>query len=177
MAAAVAMGGNRSILPEAHYRSISYANLGAICARAGQQDRAERYLAIALHMYPDSAPAHRHLGHLRAEQGRTAESHYYLGLASGEMHDLEAAAKHYRLAVEAAPGLLSAHYNLGAVLARQGRFDEAAVAMECCLELVPTSASPDLVERIRDRLRRYRAHDPAETPSESPKRTTGKPAP
>ena len=175
-AAVIAMWVNRSVLPEAYYRSISYANLGAICARSGQHDEAEQYLAVALKMCPDSAPAHRHLGHLRAEQGRTAESHYYLGLAAGEMNDLEGAATHYRLAIEADPRFLSAHYNLGAVLARQGRFDEAAAAMKRCLELVPTSAPAALVERIQDRIERYRAHDPGETPTEPPVWTSGKPA-
>ncbi|MCK4660049.1 MAG: tetratricopeptide repeat protein [Phycisphaerae bacterium] len=157
LAVIIALWVNRAILPEAYYRSISYSNLGAICARNGRQADAERYLAKALSMYPQSASALRHMGHLRAGQGRNAESHYYLGMASAQMNDPLSAARHYQLAVQANPNLLQAHYNLGAVLAHLGRYPEAIAAMERCLEVALATGKTDHLELIRDRLSQYRA--------------------
>ena len=167
-AAVVAGWANWSFLPEAYYRSISYSNLGAICARNGQPDEAERYLTRALHMYPQSAPALRHLGTLRIEQGRPAEGHLLLGMAYGQLNDPGAAARHYRTAADADPSLLEAHYNLAAALAHLGRFDEAVDAMERCLEIAQTTGRTDVVERIHDRLERYRTQT-QKTRTETPK--------
>lgn len=157
LAALAAVWSNRSILPEAYYSSIAYSNLGAVCARNAQHDDAERYLGIALRMYPQSAPALRHLGTLRIEQGRPAEGHLLLGMAYGQMSEPFAAMEHYRLAIEADPDMLEAHYNLGAVLAHLGGFEQASAVMERALELAQAVGTTDVVERIRDRLERYRA--------------------
>lgn len=156
LAVMVAAWSNRPILPEAYYRSIAYSNLGAICARAGQEQDAEHYLRKALGLYGQSAPALRHLGTLRLEQGRPADGHLLLGLACGQMNDPFSAVKHYRLAIETDPDLLQAHYNLGTVLAHLGRFKDAAAAMERAHELAQAAGTPEVIERIRDRLERYR---------------------
>ncbi len=93
-----------------------------------------------------------------------AEAHSNLGTVYGRLGELEAAVRHYRLAIAAVPELLEAHYNLGTTLGRMDRFEEAADAMQRCLELAVKTGRGELLERIRGRLAVYR--DVAEVPNQ-----------
>jgi 4-amino-4-deoxy-L-arabinose transferase-like glycosyltransferase len=168
LAAATAAGVNRRMLPEAFCRSVSYANLGAICARDGQWDDAERYLRIALQLFPNSGPANQQLGKVRMAQGRTAEAELHFGLAAGGMNDLPGAVEHYRLALQADPDLLEAHYNLATVLAVLGRTDEAIVELQHGLELARRTGRPELIRRIGGRLQQLQGPAAGATPQPSP---------
>jgi Tfp pilus assembly protein PilF len=84
-------------------------DLGAEALRAGRYPDALREFDAALEIDPDSADAHR---------GRAI----VLDLGFGRLDEAE---KAYRLAVAARPGFSDAHNDLGQLLARTGRWEEA----------------------------------------------------
>src|SRR5207248_7581024 len=59
-----------------------------------------------------------------------ADSHYFLGSLLLDQHDLEAAAAEFRAALRLAPLHASAEFGLARTLQRQGKVDEARVAVE-----------------------------------------------
>ncbi len=64
-----------------------------------------------------------------------ARLHYMLGNLQVQEGEIEAAVKSYEAAVSAFPGYLNAHKNLGIVLVRNGRLDQAKAPLVRALEL------------------------------------------
>ncbi len=60
----------------------------------------------------------------------SADSHYFLGSLLLDQHDLPAAADEFRAALKLSPLHASAEFGLARTLQRQGKVDEAHVAME-----------------------------------------------
>ena len=112
------------------------------------------------------------VGHYRraiAAQPESAAAHVGLGMAYGRLNDAHAAVRHYRAAARLEPGMLAAHYNLGIALGDGlGRYREAVDALGRALALAESAARADLVERITERLERFRG-ELAGNPDDEPR--------
>lgn len=135
LAALTAIWVNRSLLEEEQSRSVSYANLGAVCAAQGRQEEAERYLRRSLAMYPDSAIAHQYLGRVLTDQGLLAD-----------------AAAHLQRWLALEPTSVDGHARLASVLARQDQPDAAITHYRESVRL-----RPDAVETRTELARLLRA--------------------
>jgi len=103
-------------------------------------DEARRDLEAALELEPDSARIHTFLAMSLAGLGRAEESF-----------------AHLKRAVELDPAYLTAHYNLGILLLRNGQLDEAEQCFLAALRLGPENAKVvEAYERLRE-ARRSRA--------------------
>ncbi len=89
--------------------AIVHADLGAEAVKAGRAQDALKSYDEALQYDPDLAEAHMGKG-------------VVLELAFGRLDEAE---KEYRKAIQLKPGLAEAHNNLGQLLARTGRLEEA----------------------------------------------------
>src|SRR5688572_2435348 len=69
---------------------------------------------------------------LSAQQSAAAAA-FREGAAAQQRGDLQSAADAYRRAIEIEPRFAEAHTNLGAVLARLGRYEDAVVSIERAL--------------------------------------------
>jgi tetratricopeptide (TPR) repeat protein len=120
----------------------------------GEFDAEVDWARRALAVDPGYGQAHVNLGNGEAGRGHfdaavvaftaatriedtRALGHYGLGLMSEQARDLAGAEKHYLDAVAADPGFANGHFNLAAVHANQGRFEEAKADLARVLALVP----------------------------------------
>ena len=101
--------------------------------------RADRYLAHALKLYP-SHPEIQMLAGI-AEEMRASPRTSNVS-AGDRRHALDQAEKHYRAVVAAAPDRLEARLRLGRVLQQRDRFDEARAAADAAQPTRRTPASP-----------------------------------
>jgi Flp pilus assembly protein TadD len=78
------------------------------------------------------------------------EAHYNLGIALGQMGDVERAAEQFRTVLRLHPDDASAEANLGAALAQMQRYPEAKQHLERALELDPHQAdAKDNLEALK----------------------------
>jgi len=97
--------------------------LARLLRKEGQPQAARKLLTQALALNRNSPTAHYTLGEaLAAEPGTAA---------------MEAAAGEFRAALRAAPGYPPAHYQLGLLAMRQGRWEEAAAELQAALQPAP----------------------------------------
>jgi len=75
-----------------------------------------------------------------AAQPRRADVHAFAGMAALRLGDAEAAAEHYRAAVQQEPRFFEAHYNLGRALQQLGESEAAAGAYHGALAIKPDLA-------------------------------------
>jgi tetratricopeptide (TPR) repeat protein len=68
---------------------------------------------------------------------KSAELHYYLGLAFGVQGNLNESITHFSEAVTINPKFADADYNLGVALAKQGRLDEGIRHFTKALQVDP----------------------------------------
>jgi tetratricopeptide (TPR) repeat protein len=89
-----------------------------------------------------------------------APPHWILGAVYAQVPpiDREAALREFREAIRKAPLWYLAHYDLGRTLAKQGRFEEAIVALRGALRLKPNSISVR-IELSRCLLKRGNYHE------------------
>jgi tetratricopeptide (TPR) repeat protein len=143
--------------------SAAHCNLGLAETARGNTARAEKCFREALRLQPDLGEAHTGLGGLLLNQPgrkaeaiaelregvhckpRSAEAHLYLATALKNEPDPEEAAEHYRKATRIDPGLRDAWYGLGLSRLRQGRFPEAAEALD-------RAGQPELARQARARM-------------------------
>ena len=120
---------------EAHY------GLGATWYDLQDLEGARKELRTAVELNPGNADSHRLLARVYAQQNDptsadrelrralqykpSAEIHFELGLAEGQLGNLETAATQFREAIHLNQGLAQAHAMLGVTLRRQGKHVEA----------------------------------------------------
>lgn len=114
----------------------AHQNLAASLARTGDLAEAERHFRAALAQKP-SAPSYTGLALVLAEAGRTDD-------AVASLHD----------AIAADPEYPPAHERLGAMLAEQGRLEEAARSYEIVVRKAPSAAAREKLAEILARLGR-----------------------
>lgn len=133
----------------------SYANLGAVYAKLGDEERAVRAFTRAAEIDPASPEPHVGFGILYATLGRPAEAlasyaraielnpryaQAYLnrGSVRAEMGDAEGAIEDFRQAVALEPLFAQAHYNLAVLEARRGELAAAISGYERTVALQPS---------------------------------------
>ncbi len=122
--------------------AIIHFKTGEALAAAGRFDEAIGHYRRAVELNPRFAAAHNDLGMTYARLG-----------------DAPSAARHYQEAVRIDQDMYVAHYNLGMVLGGGlGRYEEAIEALGKALPLVQSSGRTDLVERIAERIERFRRY-------------------
>ena len=97
--------------------------LARLLRKAGQSDAARDLLTRALALNPESAPAHYTLGEMLAERPDSA--------------GMQKAAAEFRTTLRAAPGYPPAHYQLGLLAMRQGKWEAAAAEFAAALKVSP----------------------------------------
>ncbi len=141
-----------------------WVNRGAVFHKLGKRSRAAEHYARALSIEPGSATAHANLGKLHLEQGsiERAVHHYseavellptdpdlWVGLAAASVAAgaCEDAEDYLRQAIDLDGRHLLAHCRLAELLARDGRYVEAATLAERAQRIdpdrVPDSAAPN----------------------------------
>lgn len=141
--------------------------LGTLLAQAGSDDEAKAHLSKAIELdprHPRIAQAHLRLGEVLQRLGDPAAAEHYaqamgaglaeprelaaahLGLGNllAARRDDEAAAGHYRAALETAPDLAEAHFNLAGVLGRLGRREDGMAHYRKVIELQPENVAARL---------------------------------
>lgn len=141
--------------------------LGTLLAQAGNDGEAKAHLGKAIELdprHPRNARTHLRLGEVLQRLGDAAAAEHYaraldagleepreravahLGLGNllAARRDDEAAAGHYRAALEIAPDLAEAHFNLAGVLGRLGRRDDGMAHYRRVVELQPENAAARL---------------------------------
>ncbi len=142
--------------------------LGRMSLTLGELDDAETRFREALAVDPQSVPAQRAMANVALQRGRTEEAieryrgvselapddaglHYFLAkllidsvaAVGGQSEEANAkrdlAVEHLRTTVELVPGFFPAHVELGEVLTRLGRFEEADREYTTALELESTA--------------------------------------
>jgi tetratricopeptide (TPR) repeat protein len=152
--------------------SVALTNLGNANLRLGRIEAAERALAEALRLDPDSPEANNLLGMLRSQQGDGAaadryfriaiagqpdfaEAHHNLAnlLASGR--DYRQAAYHFQKAIAANPAYVEAHHRYGLLLLIMGSYDRAQHEFEEAVRLNPqyAPARADLDDLLQAKAR------------------------
>ncbi len=136
-------------LAAAHY------DLAATLKQAGRLDEAIRHYQEAVRINPDLAMAENDLGNALLQSGRIeeaighfeqavriapgyVEAYNNLGNAYLRAGNVAEAIRQYQRALEIAPDAV-AHYNLGMLLADQGRMDEAIAHLQSAVKLQPGS--------------------------------------
>jgi tetratricopeptide (TPR) repeat protein len=127
-------------------------NLAASLVRTGDLAEAERHFRAALAQKP-SAQSYTGLALVAAKAGRVDE-------AIANLND----------AIEADPEYPAAHEQLGAILAEQGRLEEAARSYEIAVRKAPSAAAREKLAQILARLGRT---DDARKQMEAAKATAG----
>ena len=147
----------------------------------GRLDQAEEEFERVLQLVPSSAPAHHHLGNVRALQGRLsgAIAHYRraveidpdyvevrieLGQSLGRTGSERAAIAHLRRVLEHSPDSGPAHTELGLVQARLGEHGDASDHFHRALAIDSTLAKAhwglgtvhESTGNMRDAVERYR---------------------
>ena len=129
----------------------AHRNMGATLVELGRLDRAAAHIERSLELMPDSADAHQSLGTVMLRTGRSDQAirHFdealrldpqhagarnNLGMALELSGRLEDAAAQYREAARITPGAIT-YDNLGYVLVRLGRHDEARMYFERAIRL------------------------------------------
>ena len=129
----------------------AHRNLGATLTELGRLDEAARPIQRSLELFPQSADAHHSLGTVMLKAGRSDDAirHFNealrldpqhagarnnLGMALELSGKLEGAAAEYREAARIKPGAIT-YDNLGYVLLRLGRHDEARTYFEGAIQL------------------------------------------
>ncbi|MBI2218101.1 MAG: tetratricopeptide repeat protein [Candidatus Rokubacteria bacterium] len=102
--------------------AAAWNNTGLLLHRMGRYEEARGAYAEALR-----------------QDARCCEAAYNLGSLCEDLSDLDAAIRHYRLALAIAPDYADAHFNLAAALARAGRSAEAGPHWQRYLELDASS--------------------------------------
>ena len=162
---------------EAHY------NFGMVLLQKGNVDEAMVHFQKALQIKPDNARAHYDLGNALSQKGRVDEAitHYQKALqikpdSPGVMNNLAwllatCPDAHLRDGVQAVKYAGRAceltHYGvaplvgtLAAAYAEAGRYDDAIAAGEKACVLATAAGESDLLEKNRELLALYRAHQP-----------------
>ena len=157
-------------LPTAHH------NLGAVRLAEGRPGEAEAHFRRALAEWPDFAEAHFGLGDALAARGESGEAlahyrravaarpdfalaHFRIGNLLSGADDGDGAIRHYDAAIAADPRFAPARFNRAAVLARQGKSEEAAGTLRRLLEIEPDhAAARELLERLGVPESRERAY-------------------
>jgi tetratricopeptide (TPR) repeat protein len=118
--------------------------LARLLLKAGEPDRAREFLNRALALNPESAPAHYTLGEMLAARPGAA--------------DMQSAAAEFQATLRSAPGYPPAHYQLGLLAMRQGKWEAAAAEFEAALKVAPTFKEAVFnLARVQDRLGRAAA--------------------
>src|SRR3984957_10627140 len=127
--------------------------LGATYYDLHDQPSALKELHTAVKLNPANAPAHRLLARIYAEQSDflqgeaelrralaskpSAQAHFELGLAEGQLGNLDAAGAQFRTAISINPGYAPAHSMLGISLRRQGNHNAALAEVRKAAALDP----------------------------------------
>jgi len=152
--------------PEAAFRAF---NLGYSYREARRHEEAKQFLQQAVALDPGSAQAQLMLGSVLLRLGETdkarppleralgdsavaAQAHNEMARLVGSRGDVDAALGHCRQAIELRPDLAEPHYQLGQFLARAGRTEEAARALERFEVLKKLSEE---VQRLSGRVSHY----------------------
>jgi len=143
---------------------LTWINLGLALARAGRYDEAVEPLERALAIEPHHADARSALAKVqirRRDFARaldllsgvepSAETSYLRGLCHRHSNRMVESEEAFRSALRIDPAHAGAHYELGAVLARDNRLDEAQVHLRRARELNPraTAARYELANVLR----------------------------
>ncbi len=128
--------------------AATYVNRGNELARRGRFEEAEKDYRRALALEPGLAEAHRNLGTLLLETGRSSEALESCRQAAEtrpydadvELGRVEEAIACYRRALAIRPATVTAWHCLANLLAGLGRFDEALEAYRRAIELDPDGA-------------------------------------
>jgi tetratricopeptide (TPR) repeat protein len=141
---------------EAEPENVELLNaMGFALFQQGKSDEAVVALEKALEVDPQHRKAHNNMALASIDLGELemAEVHYReslaiepeaaiysdLGFVLERQGMIEDAAEAYRKALELDPELHSAHYNLGASLARSGDYEEAEVHLRAAMETSPNT--------------------------------------
>jgi len=119
--------------------------------QGGYPRDAEKYYCEAARLDPDSQLAERNLARVRAllrqlkdEEAKFAEqvrqtgsaaAHHNLAVTLGRQHRVAEAIDQFEQALHVDPNLVTAHLNLGALLAREGNLEKAAFHLQAALRL------------------------------------------
>jgi Tfp pilus assembly protein PilF len=131
-------------------------NYGVSLAMKGQLAEAEDRIAAAIRLKPTDASAQANLGNVHSLMGRidqaiedyrrslalkpAAETHFDLGTAFLQKHNLAEAAEQYESALKLRPVDPEAHARLGFVFAQLGRRNEAIAQLEAAIQQKPDFA-------------------------------------
>lgn len=154
----------RDVVKKTPYNQRAWLNLSVACRQAGDLDCAKEASQKTLELYPEPL-AFMNLGNIMQDTGRLDESeslyeeaikraevdsiteemkrsviklsYYELGNVNFKRHDLKRAEDYYRKALEIDPEYSYAWNNLGYVLMKQNRCDEARYALFRAIELSP----------------------------------------
>jgi rhomboid protease GluP len=88
----------------------------------------------------DPAQAATELERAIAQDPRSAEGYFYLGVAYGQLEQYALAAQAYEQAVHLSPGSAEVRWNLALIYAELGRYEEAIAQMEEFIALRPEQA-------------------------------------
>jgi len=181
-------------LAEAHYReslaiepqAAIYNDLGFVLERQGLTEEAALQYRKSLELDATSASAHHNLAaslvrtgdlaeaerHFRAAlaQKPSAQSYTGLALVAAKAGRVDEAIANLNDAIEVDPEYPAAHEQLGAILAEQGRLEEAARSYEIAVRKAPSAAAREKLAQILVRLGRT---DDARKEMEAAKATAG----
>lgn len=146
------------------YYAPAYSALGKLYFRMGKGPAAEEELRIALRQNPDLQDAHYALGRVLRSEGKLqdAEIEFHAAVSLGQREpnavestqlsnaalekagrgDLAGAETALRKAIALRPDYGVPHYNLGLILADEGRIDEAGRQLTEAISLMPGQAKP-----------------------------------
>ena len=139
--------------------------LGICLRQTGDVAAAEQAFRDAIRLDPEQSVARMHLGEILARSHRTRAAieqfrralavhphdrvlHNNLATAWFIEDELDSAAEHYRRALAIDPSYFNARFNLGRVLARQGRTEEARRELRAAEDLRPGDAG--VAEALRN---------------------------
>ena len=126
----------------------------ALLTRQGRLEEAKSRLRHALHLEPENAESHAHLGNVFVYQELYDDAiaqyrealrlkpdffmaHYILAIALHDKGQFCEAEGHYRQALRLQPNNAEAHHSLGITLMELGRLDEALASYQHALRLNP----------------------------------------
>lgn len=112
--------------------SDAYCNLGIIACEEGDYPKGINYFTLCLKENPRHYKAHFNLANTYAEAG-----------------NIDLAILHYRVSTEIAPQFPNSYFNLGLMLARSKKYEEAIKILKRFLSLAPAEEQRSAVDFIR----------------------------